>query len=161
MTLVLLLMIIWVALTGELTLANVGFGFLLSAGLVLVGGRVMQVNYFRLSSQNLPRRLWLFLTFNLFFLKELFFAGISVFRSILNPGRLRPGVVAVPLDITSNVEITLLANLITLTPGTLTLDVSTDRRVIYVHAIRIDDPETFRREIKDGFEKRVRELFAP
>ena len=65
---------------------------------------------------------------------------------------------AVPLDAETDVEITLLANLITMTPGSLSIDVSDDRGVIYVHSMFIDDPEEFRRTIKDDFERRVLEL---
>ena len=71
-----------------------------------------------------------------------------------------PGVVAIPLDARTNVEITLLANLITLTPGSVSLDLSEDRRVLYVHAMYIDggDVEAYRRSIKEGLERRVLEL---
>ena len=96
-----------------------------------------------------------------FFLVQLAQAGMTVFWSILRPERLTPGVIAVPLDVKSDAEITLLANLITLTPGTLTLDVSTDNRVIYVHTIQFDDVDSFRQEIKGGFEKRVMEVMNP
>jgi multicomponent Na+:H+ antiporter subunit E len=53
----------------------------------------------------------------------------------------------------------LLANLITLTPGTLSLDVSADRRVLYIHVMYIDDDDldSIRRSIKEGFERRVLE----
>ena len=111
--------------------------------------------------QNLFKYVWVLLRFAGFFFKELLFAGVSVFRLILLPSEVRPGVVAVPLDITSDAEITLLANLITLTPGTLTLDVSTDKKVIYVHVIQMEDPDAFRNDIKNGFEKRVREVMNP
>ncbi|MEL7089262.1 MAG: Na+/H+ antiporter subunit E, partial [Planctomycetota bacterium] len=69
-----------------------------------------------------------------------------------------PAVIGIPLDATTDAEITLLANLITLTPGTLSLDLSEDRRTLYVHAMFADDPEAFCREIKEGFERRVLEL---
>ncbi|MBW3600685.1 MAG: Na+/H+ antiporter subunit E, partial [Planctomycetes bacterium] len=55
-------------------------------------------------------------------------------------------------------EITLLANLITLTPGTLSLDVSEDRKTLFVHAMYIEDPEKLRRHVKEGMERRVLEL---
>jgi multicomponent Na+:H+ antiporter subunit E len=73
---------------------------------------------------------------------------------------MRPGIIAIPLDARTDLEITLLANLITLTPGTLSLDVSADRRVLYVHVMYIDndDIEAVRRSIKDGFERRVLEV---
>ena len=71
-----------------------------------------------------------------------------------------PGVVAIPLDARTDVEIAVLANLITLTPGSVSLDLSEDRRVLYVHAMYIDggDVEAYRRSVKDGLERRVLEL---
>jgi multicomponent Na+:H+ antiporter subunit E len=69
-------------------------------------------------------------------------------------------VVAIPLDAKSDIEITLLANLITLTPGTLSLDVSSDRSVLYIHVMYVDndDLDEVRRKIKSGFERRVLEV---
>jgi multicomponent Na+:H+ antiporter subunit E len=97
--------------------------------------------------------------FVLFFLKELAVSNLRVAWDVLTPhSRRRPGVVAVPLDLEGDGAITLLANVVTLTPGTLSLDVSPDRRTLYVHAMFVDDPEVFRREIKEGFERRIGEL---
>ena len=71
-----------------------------------------------------------------------------------------PGVIAIPLDARTDAEITLLANLITLTPGSVSLDLSADRRSLYVHAMYIDggDIEAYRRSVKEGLERRVLEL---
>ncbi|MCG8349308.1 MAG: Na+/H+ antiporter subunit E, partial [Chloroflexales bacterium] len=93
---------------------------------------------------------------------EIIVANLNVARTVLFTPRakLRPGIIAVPLDVTSDVEITMLANIITLTPGTLSLDVSDDRKVLYVHAIDVGDPDTFRQSIKGGLERAVREVFA-
>jgi multicomponent Na+:H+ antiporter subunit E len=66
--------------------------------------------------------------------------------------------VAVPLDARTDIEITVLANLITMTPGSLAIDVSDDRRVMFVHSMFVDDPEAFRRSIKESLERRVLEL---
>ena len=70
----------------------------------------------------------------------------------------KPGIAAIPLDARSDTEITFLANLITLTPGTLSLDVSDDRSVLYVHGMFVEDPQLMREQIKEGFERRVLEL---
>ena len=70
-----------------------------------------------------------------------------------------PGIVAVPLELASDLEITVLATLITLTPGTLSLHLAEDRRTLYVHAMYIDDPAALVHGIKDGYERRVREVF--
>ena len=70
----------------------------------------------------------------------------------------RPGVVAIPLEAKTDAEITFLANVITLTPGTLSLDVSEDRSTLYVHTMFLESPEVLRESIKEGFERRVLEL---
>ena len=71
--------------------------------------------------------------------------------------RSRPGIIAVPIEARTDLEITTLANLVSLTPGTLSLDVSGDRRTLYVHAMFVDDPESIHRDIKNGMERRVLE----
>jgi multicomponent Na+:H+ antiporter subunit E len=69
--------------------------------------------------------------------------------------------VAVPLDVKTNLEITVLSSLISLTPGTLSLDVSEDRSHLFVHAMYIPhgDADRLRNEIKMGFERRVLKIF--
>jgi multicomponent Na+:H+ antiporter subunit E len=97
----------------------------------------------------------------LFFLRELLVATFRVARVVIDPNlNIRPAIVAVPLDLTNEFQITLLANLVTLTPGSLTLDVSDDRQVMYVHAMHAEDLEQYRQEIKQGFERRIGELFG-
>jgi multicomponent Na+:H+ antiporter subunit E len=96
------------------------------------------------------------------FVFELFAGAFAVAALALRPDLrrlLRPAIVAFPLTATTDGEITILANLITLTPGTLTLDVSADRRFLYVHVLDLNDRETLRRGIADGFERTVLEVF--
>jgi multicomponent Na+:H+ antiporter subunit E len=52
-----------------------------------------------------------------------------------------------------------LANFITLTPGTLSLDVSADRSTLYVHAMHIDSADQFRAELYENVRRRVQEVF--
>jgi multicomponent Na+:H+ antiporter subunit E len=97
----------------------------------------------------------------LFFLREMVVANLRVAHDVLTPRHhMTPGIVAVPLELTSDLQITLLASLITLTPGTLSLHIADDRRTLYVHAMYIDDPEELVRGIKEGFEQRVMEVFS-
>jgi multicomponent Na+:H+ antiporter subunit E len=67
-------------------------------------------------------------------------------------------VIGIPLEAKTDLEITVLANLITMTPGTLSLDVSPDRKTLYVHAMYIKNPEALRFDIKENLERRVLEL---
>jgi multicomponent Na+:H+ antiporter subunit E len=97
----------------------------------------------------------------LLFAKELLLSNIRVAKDVLSPRpRIRPVVIAVPLSLKSDLGITLLGNLITLTPGTISLDVSPDRAWLFVHSLYLDndDQEAFVASIKNGFERLVAEV---
>ena len=94
-------------------------------------------------------------------LDKLVKANLRVAWEVLTPKHhMRPAIIAIPLDAESDLQITILANFITLTPGTLSLDVSPDRKTLYVHAMYVDDVDAFRREIKEKLEQRVIEVFS-
>jgi len=147
-----LLAFAWMAFTGNITPANFGVGFALSyAMLWLVQYPSGDLGYFA----KFPK----VVLFSIFFFIELTKANLRVAYDVLTPmHQMRPGIVAIPLDAETDIEITFLANLITLTPGTLSLDVSSDRRVLYIHDMYIDDVDKVRREIKGGYERRVLEI---
>lgn len=144
-----LLTIVWVFLTGSLATINFIFGFLLSfLVLWIVSRNERSRKYFRIA----PR----LIGFVLYFLYELIKANLQVAADVVTPKfYMTPGIVEFPLDAKTNLEITLLANVITLTPGTLSLDVSDDRKVLYIHAMYVDDKEEFITNIKQGFERRI------
>ena len=148
----LLLSIAWVALTGQYEAGNFAVGFIL-------GFLVLRLTQHSPAAVRYVFQLRLLLFFIGFFLKELVLSSWRVVLLVLSPQmKMHPAVVASPLDVTSDAAITLLGNLITLTPGTLTLDVSTDLSTMYVHAMNVEDVEAFRAGIKNGFEKRIVEL---
>jgi multicomponent Na+:H+ antiporter subunit E len=95
------------------------------------------------------------------FARELVLSALRVARIVLSRDmRLAPGIFAYPLRVRSDGEIALLANLITLTPGTLSVDVSEDGRTLFVHAIDCADPDAARRDVAEGFERRIGEAFG-
>jgi multicomponent Na+:H+ antiporter subunit E len=95
-----------------------------------------------------------------FFVWELTLANIRVAIDVMRPRTtIRPAVVAIPLDISSDGEILLLSMLINITPGSVTIDLSDDRRTLYVHVMHMESAAASRREIKEGFERRVKRLF--
>jgi multicomponent Na+:H+ antiporter subunit E len=145
----LMLALCWALGTGDFTLANLVVGFALGFAVLVLTRRLA-------GAPRYGDRTVRAVALAGFFVWQLLLSNLRVAYEVLTPGHhMRPGVVAVPLDATTDAEITVLANLITLTPGTLSLDVSTDRRVLYVHSLYVGDPDEFRREIKDGFERRV------
>ncbi|CAH2030903.1 Na+/H+ antiporter subunit E [Trichlorobacter ammonificans] len=147
-----LLALAWMALTGSFGASGFFTGFLFGFCVIWVGRRDRASAAYR-------QRLLAVAGFIVFFVKELVMANLRVAHDVLTPrDYMTPGIVAVPLDLESDLQITLLSNLLTLTPGTLSLNLSADRRTLYVHAMYIDDPAQMVREIKDGFERRIREV---
>ena len=148
----LLLALVWMAMTGHFDLANFALGFAFGYLVLFLLQRVLgRSGYFTKSI--------LLVRFAGFYALEVVRANLRVAFDVVTPAlRAEPGIVAVPLDARSDTEITLLANLITMTPGTLAVDVADDRSVMYVHAMFVDEPEAFARQIKEDLERRVLEL---
>ncbi len=91
---------------------------------------------------------------------EIIKANIMVAKIVLQPTiDIKPGIIAVPIDSKTDIGITAIANTITLTPGTLTIDVSDDKSILYVHAIDATDPEGIAQSIKNDLEKYTMEAF--
>ncbi len=95
--------------------------------------------------------------FVVLYLAELVWSSVQVAIDVCRPQlRMRPGVVGIPLRARTDAEITVLANLISLTPGTLSLDLSPDRRRLYVHAMDLEDgPDALRDNLRETLEARV------
>lgn len=134
---------IWAGLTGSFDLVNLLLGFGLGYLVLWLVQRVIgPTTYF----SKAPK----LLGFTLFFLWELLVSNLRVMVDALTPRHnMRPRVLAIPLDACTNSEITLLANFISLTPGTLSLDVASNHCVLYVHAMYAADAEQARRDIKN------------
>lgn len=148
----LLLALTWVVLTGAANGYNFLFGFLLGYAALSILQRHIPVLH------GYSRRLPNLIRFVGFFLKELVKANLKVAYDVITPiWYMRPGVIALPLDARTDLEITLVANLISLTPGTLSLDVSDDRRVLFIHAMFMEDEAALRAELKE-MERRALEI---
>ncbi|MFC6670461.1 Na+/H+ antiporter subunit E [Marinobacterium aestuariivivens] len=92
---------------------------------------------------------------------DILVANIQVARLIIRPRMaLRPSFVEVPLDITRDLPITILASTITLTPGTVSADVSDDRSRLLLHVLHLEDEEELVRTIKTRYEAPLREIFG-
>lgn len=147
-----LLAVVWAAATEKFTLGNITIGFLFGYAVMSIMPPLPGAAAYYLQVREM-------VGFVTFFVRELVLANIKVAVQVVSPlSRMKPGVVGVALDDMTDTEITFLANLITLTPGTLSLDVSDDRRTLYIHAMDIRDAERFQREIRDGFARRVMEI---
>ena len=148
-----LLAMVWGAVTGAFTPINLVFGFALGAlALSIIQEQVGSVGY--------VSRLYRIVALMALFVYELILSATRVAILVLSPNmKLKPGILAYPLKVDRDLEITMLANLITLTPGTLSVDVSADRKTLYIHALDCSDPDSIRATIADGFERRILEAF--
>ena len=104
------------------------------------------------------RQFWKGTNLLFFFIREVFLSNLQVIGYIFSRNRnFTPAVLKLPLDLESDAGIVLLANMITLTPGTLTLEVSEDKKYLFYHTVNLPDgdAEKAKRQIKEGFEKRI------
>ena len=149
----LLLALAWVGLNGRFAVDTliVGAGLGRIVLLILAKGEVLP----RAKVGRLERAISLFT----YLLWQIVLANLRLARDVVSVHhRMRPGVIQLPLSISTDGEILLLAAMINITPGSVALDVSEDRLTMYVHVMHITTPEEARRQIKDGFERRILEL---
>lgn len=136
----LLLLVVWIGLQGSPSIGNLVAGCVVVAVVTWIAGRR-------------PRRHVVHplgtLKFAVIFVKMLVESTWAVAVTALRPtpGRLRAGVVACPLENQTALVATIVADAITLTPGTLTLDVRTDPTVLYVHVLGLDDADAVRADV--------------
>jgi len=152
----LLLALVWAALNTQFTLGSLATGFALGFIALWLCRPLLGVNssYFV--------RFWRVLRLGCYFLYELLLSSLRVAWEVLTPQQIStPSIVEVPLEAAHDLEILVLSNLISLTPGTLSLDVSEDRSRLTVHAMFAGDPDSLVRTLRDGMIRRVREVFEP
>ena len=150
----LLLALAWTVSTGLFTVPNLLFGLVLGYFILMFAQRALGASAYFSKVPQVAR-------FSVFYFWQLILANFRVAYDVMTRTHyMRPGVIAVPLEAQTDAEITLLSNLITLTPGSLSVDLSDDRRVLYVHVMYLDDDDVAetRRLIKEGLERRVLEV---
>lgn len=147
--------LVWMFINSSMTASTFIVGYLI--GLILI---IMMRRFFK--GRLYIWRLWATFKLTLMFFRELTLSNISVLRVVLRPKlNIQPMIFALPTDLEHDWEITLLSSLITLTPGTIVLNVSDDQRTLYIHAIDVDDVDEAIDSIKNSFEKAIKEVSRP
>jgi multicomponent Na+:H+ antiporter subunit E len=131
----LFLALAWAALLGSFSPENLLAGFVLGYFVLFLSRHALpHSKYF----EKVPKGIG----FTLFFIWELLVASLRVAADVLSgKHNMRPRVIAYTMNARTEAEIVLLSNLLTLTPGSLSLDVSSDHTILYVHAIYAEDEE--------------------
>ncbi|MDI3535429.1 MAG: multicomponent Na+:H+ antiporter subunit [Thermosediminibacterales bacterium] len=149
-----LIAFVWMLLHEKLALIHFVFGYVLGAVVITVFQR--KNSYY---SNLYLYKLWVLICLTGIFIKELIIANFIVAWQAIKPElSIKPGIIALPLNVKKDWQITLLAGMITLTPGTLSVDVSEDKNYLFVHFLDIQDPEKHKKAIKETFEKRILEV---
>lgn len=148
----LLIAFLWMLLNNNNSVSSFIVGYVLGIVILLILRKSWTQPFYL-------RRLWAMVKLLLIFVRELIVSGIVVIGHIIRPKlAIRPGIFAYETQLTSAWEVTLLSNLICLTPGTLTLDVSMDGKTLYIHAIDIEDAGLLTEQIRGTFEQAIMEV---
>jgi multicomponent K+:H+ antiporter subunit E len=151
--LTLVLWVIWLLLNNTLSAGHMVLGLILAMAIPL------------LTSGFWPEKVCLakplvLLRFILVVLWDILVANVMVAKLILGPkDKLQPAFMTIDLDIRHPLGIGILANTISLTPGTVSCDLSADHRQLYVHGLHVEDMEQTIREIKQRYEQPLMEVF--
>jgi len=150
-------LLFWLLITLSLSLANILVGIAAAGATTLLFGR-----YFvhRVEKFLEPQRYAWLLLYIFVFLWECIKANFDVAYRVLHPAMpIKPGIVKVHLGVKSDLAKTMLANSITMTPGTIAVDVI--GQVMYVHWIYVSssDPNVYSRKVSGRFEKYIKKIF--
>jgi multicomponent Na+:H+ antiporter subunit E len=155
-TLFILSMVFWLMLTFEFTAANIIVGAVASLITTIIFTRVFIINVYKLAQ---PKRYGWFLVYLVVFIWECIKANIDVAYRVLHPAMpIRPGIVKVKTTLKSDMAKMLLANSITMTPGTISVDIIDDYLYIHWIYIRSEDPEIYTEIITGAFEKYIKRI---
>lgn len=150
----LLLFVVWLLLTNSYGIGNLILALILSVAIPWLVRDIRSNNLRVARPLKTPRYI-------LMLLWDILVSNITVAKQVLGPKeQLKPGFVAIPLDIREPLPITLLASTISLTPGTVSTEVSDDYSTLYVHALNVPDEQALIKQIKQRYETPLKEIFG-
>lgn len=148
----LIIAMLWMFLSESYSPVSFLIGFIIGAILLFIFNRFFTGTFYLV-------RIYKVFVLCLIFIRELILSNIDIVKYVYKRQLdFEPGIFSMPIDVKKNWEITLLANLITLTPGTLSVAISEDRSQLFIHAMHIDTKEAAINDIKNTFEKAIMEV---
>lgn len=162
---ILLLTFVWAAMHGSFSPGILLLGALFSGVILYISQPLFNPDEDGSFSGTRPlRRIWRNLVLGVVFIREVILSALQVVWYVIQPTlTIQPAIIEYPLNVQTDREITVLANMISLTPGTLSMDVAPDRSAIYIHAIMVttDDGQEVIDGIKSSLEKHVSRALGP
>jgi multicomponent K+:H+ antiporter subunit E len=152
--LTLLLAVVWTLLQNQISAGMVVFG-------IILGITIPWMTSIWWPDTPKGFRLGKMMTYSIMVLWDILVANVQVAWIVLTVpnAKLKPAWIAIPLDLRQPEAITLLAGTITLTPGTVSADLSDKGHSLLVHVLHTDDPDAVIAEIKTRYEARLKEIF--
>ncbi|MFT9370984.1 Na+/H+ antiporter subunit E [Paenibacillus polymyxa] len=148
----LMIALLWMLLNNDWSGSRFTMGILLGIAILLVLRKFRPEPFYL-------KRIWAILKLLLLFMRELIVSSFAVIHHILRPKlTIRPGIFAYETALKSDWEVTILSCLICLTPGTLTLEISGEGQMLYIHAMDIQDATLLSEQIRGTFEKAIMEV---
>lgn len=153
--LTLLLAVVWILLQNEFSAGMAVFGLIL--GIIITKATAIWW-----PERPSGIRVGKVVTYAIIVLWDIIIANIEVAWIVLTKpnSKLKPAWIVVPLDLREPEAITILAGTITLTPGTVSSDLSDEGHSLLVHVLHTEDPDAVRDEIKNRYERRLKEIFS-
>ena len=143
---------VWMFMTDAFSPTGFAIGFLIGLLLIILMRRFFSTRLYLF-------RIWAVISLFFLFLKELLLSSFAVFKLVIQPKlTIQPAVFELETELKRDWEVTLLAALITLTPGTLVIGISDDQKMLYIHAIDFEDIEDAVSSIKNTFERAIMEV---
>lgn len=152
-----LLLIFWLLITFSLVPANLIVGASAALITTFFFGKHFVKSLYKLGQ---PRRYFWFVVYLFIFIWEVLKANFDVAYRVIHPAMpIKPGIVRVPLEVKSEIARTMLANSITMTPGTITVDIIGDSIFVHWIYVKSEKPEEYTREVSGRFEKYIKKIF--
>jgi multicomponent Na+:H+ antiporter subunit E len=154
--------LIWLGLTAGGGWQEIVAGLVMALAASLVARRFSRSIAPKAGSKPWPRRLVFSLRYLFRFVWEMIVANVNVAAIVLHPKRpIKPGIIKIRTGLKTDAALTILANSITLTPGTFTVDIDPAKKVLYIHCLTVksEDTEQNTRDIGLKFERLLKEVF--
>ena len=145
---------LWVFLNGSYTMPTFVAGYLMGMLLLYLFGRSSEHTFYM-------ARLWRVIKLLFIFLREMVIACFQVFVLVIaGTKKINPGIIEYQTELETPLQVTLLANMITLTPGTITMEISEDNKLLFIHVLKLDNADAIRDGIRRNFEEHIKEVSA-
>jgi multicomponent Na+:H+ antiporter subunit E len=152
-----ILLIFWLLITFSLTPANLIVGAAAACITTFFFGKYFVKSLYKLGQ---PRRYFWFVVYLFIFIWEVLKANFDVAYRVIHPAMpIKPGIVKVPLEVKSEIARAMLANSITMTPGTITVDIIGDDIFVHWIYVKSEKPEEYTRIVSGRFEKYIKKIF--